>query len=208
MFKTKYVRGRMSRNVRNSFFDDYRIRATLWGINLKPGDVFNSFDGLNHVVETTEIVWHRPNKMPLSEKTLKKRGINPSTLPTQSMKDYGRGVRGEYVSDVEIHSVDGMMHFLSETGCIVPAFTREQMRRYHYPEVFDWKELCGIIDKDGILLRQSTEEEQKMFEEVILPPLKEKYGMDDFGNLLHGENELDIIGEAPNYPPVSFYNKK
>lgn len=130
MFKTKYVRGRMSRNVRNSFFDDYRIRATLWGINLKPGDVFNSFDGLNHVVETTEIVWHRPNKMPLSEKTLKKRGINPSTLPTQSMKDYGRGVRGEYVSDVEIHSVDGMMHFLSETGCIVPAFTREQMRRY------------------------------------------------------------------------------
>lgn len=52
--KTRYVRGMTSRAA-NMVFDKPRRKLVLWGMNLKPGDCFNSFDGMNHVVKSVKV---------------------------------------------------------------------------------------------------------------------------------------------------------
>lgn len=201
-FNTKYVRGGMSRNVRNKTLKTIDVREVLWGINLKPGDIFNSFDGWDHVVKSIEIEWRSVRRGYLSFKTLKKKGYVEDKLVE------GRSARGEYVSDVEIHSEDGMMHFLSESGCIVPAFGREYLRKTHHPESFDWYELCGIINHDGVLQHYPTDEERALFDEIIMPVLKEKYGVDEHGQLNYIEYDAAMNAMHPPFPPISKYYPK
>jgi hypothetical protein len=48
--KTRYARGMTSPAARRIFCKSKR-NLVVWGMNLKPGDTFNSFDGMNHVVK-------------------------------------------------------------------------------------------------------------------------------------------------------------
>lgn len=139
---------RLARNVSgrsfHRMFPKWKRRAYTWAINLKPGTVFNSYDGWNHRVRSIKIEWSNVSEW-------------PRYLP--SRQDYGKGCRGTFVEDVRITSHLGSWHCISETGCIVPRFSRAQIVLLHGPQAFDFAQECGIVDAEGLRLRETSTRE-------------------------------------------------
>lgn len=135
--KTRYARGMTSRAA-NMVFNKSKRKLVLWGMNLKPGDSFNSFDGLNHVVKSVKVEWGR----------------------------FCRFKSGKHVVNVYIISTDGWEHHLDEWWCIVPSYTIEEIEYFHTKRFSDKLIELGIMDNKGFRLRNSTKEEQKMFDDM------------------------------------------
>lgn len=185
------MKTRLTRNCTNGIF--HRLlksrdrKAYIWAMNLKPGDVFNSYDSNNHRVKTIKTIWvkaaeHAPYIK--SEKQEKKTG-----------KLEGRKVNGEFVYDVNIISTDGMSHSISEEGCIVPAYTKEELAlTFGSKQLVDALIDFGFLDSEGALVeylipeteshriysdliekfRPETEGKEKQFIKVYYPTITNK----------------------------------
>ncbi len=135
--KTRYARGMTSPAARRIFCKSKRD-LVVWGMNLKPGDTFNSFDGMNHVVKKTKVIWGR-----------------------------FCGVRsGEHVLTVDILSTDGYHHSLDEWGCILPAWSPKEIENFFTKPCFDKLIELGLMDAQGFRLRVPTDEELDLFNKM------------------------------------------
>jgi hypothetical protein len=152
MKKTRLTRN-TSGTVFHRLFSKSARRAYTWAMNLKPGDVFNSFDAWNHVVERIEILWKHAGYTG---------GMNRETKEGQKL----RVPAGTYVYDVVIYSTNGWSHCISERGCIVPAWSEKELIECHGKNVFDRMKELGIIDPSGIRLRSATDDEKNEIEHL------------------------------------------
>lgn len=135
--KTRYARG-MTAHAARKIWEKSRRNLVVWAMNLKPGDTFNSFDGMNHVVKETKIIWGR----------------------------YGRIRNGRHVISVDIVSTDGYIHGLDEWWCIVPEFTPKEIEQFFTKPYFDKLIELGLMNEKGFRLRAPTEEEQEIFNKM------------------------------------------
>jgi len=139
---TKHTSG----TVFHRLFSKSDRRAYTWAMNLKPGDIFNSFDAWNHVVEKIVIIWKHTGYTG---------GMNRETKEGKKL----RVPAGLYVEDVLIYSTNGWRHCISERGCIVPVWSVKELVECHGQNIFDKMVEFGIVDSSGIRLRPTTDEE-------------------------------------------------
>lgn len=151
--KTRLTRGTTNK-VFHWLFSKQKRKDYIWAMNLKPGDGINSYDAWNHTVKSIKIIWS---------------SVPPRRLNFDNMS-YGRCPGGTFVQDVDIFTTDGWVHSISETGCIEPAWSIEQIRHYFKSNVevstsvVDKMIEFGIVDKNGYRLRSATKEENDFIE--------------------------------------------
>jgi len=193
--KTRLARGCTGTQYYRRFRNRER-RAYLWAMNLKPGDVINSFDGWNHEVKEVNIHWvnfAEWNLFSVGPKTYRKLGFDPNSNGCPIID--GRKCAGEFVYEVEIISTEGWRHCISETGCIVPAYPVEVVVAEKGQDLFDLLVSFGHVDSRGVQIKSpydNLSEEQKQ-EIACLPKYKVP---------------TDLKWPELNYPPLSFYKKK
>lgn len=135
--KTRYARGMTSPAARR-IYDKCKRDLVLWGMNLKPGDTFNSFDGMNHVVKETKVIWGR----------------------------FCRVHSGEHVLTVDILSTDGYYHSIDEWWCILPEWSPEEIQAFFTKPYFDKLIELGLMDSKGFRLRAPTDAEREIFDKM------------------------------------------
>lgn len=123
-------------------------RTYRWAMSLKKGDLINSFDSMNHEVEYIEVFW---------------RSIGIAYFNFKKDR-WGHVPRGRYIEDVIMHTTDGWQHHISETGCIVPAYSVEKMISLFGEACLAYKRSVGICDERCVRLRSATDDERKFIE--------------------------------------------
>lgn len=83
---------------------------------------------------------------------------------------YGIVPNGTHVHDVTIISTDGMQHSISETGCIVPAWTIKQLRRYMGDAYINKAIEIGLVDINGVMLRFDDESDTEQLRPFVADP--------------------------------------
>lgn len=166
-YKTRLTKG-CTNKVFHKLFRSRDAKAYIWAMNLKPGDIFNSYDAKNHEVKSIQILWRNVSQFCQyikSEKMSKKTG-----------KEYGRNRAGKFVTDVRILSTDGMAHHISETGCIVPAYPKEEIIKDMFggEDMFHCYVELGILNSEGTQLKYPEPESEEV---KILNKLSDKLSL-------------------------------
>ncbi len=169
-YKTRLTRG-CTNKMYHKLFSSRDAKAYIWAMNLRPGDIFNSFDSQNHEVKAVKVLWQNASQYCQnikSDKMFEKSGV-----------EYGRNRNGTFVGDVEILSTDGMSHYISESGCIVPAYPKEVLIRNMVggEEFFNHFIELGIFNSEGTQIKYVMPESE---ERKILNMLLEKYSLTEY----------------------------
>lgn len=147
--KTRICRGTTARRFRKVFPKILRDLIT-WAVNLRPGDRINSYDGLNHIVETVKLKeWY-----PVYRKYGRKR-----------KGKYKNSTRGYAIYNVYVETTDGWCHHFDE-GTMDPAWPIEAIEKVLTKECVQKMIEFGIIDKDGNRLRSATPEENTVINNI------------------------------------------
>lgn len=146
--RTRLTKG-TSRKVFHRLYSKADRRAYVWAMNLKPGEIINSFDAWNHEVSRVEIL------------------RDPVWITRFGLAE-GRGKtpRGTFVSEVVIHSTNGWMHHISETGCIEPGFSVAKLESIMGKTVMAFMQEAGVVDGRGVRLRSATDDEKTKVNEL------------------------------------------
>ncbi len=142
-YKTRLTKG-TSGQVFHRLYSKGEREAFTWALNLKPGDIFNSYDSWNHEVERIEVKWRNVSYLGRMNKETNGRRLTPN---------------GRFIRDITIYSKDGMMHSITEAGCIVPAYSVEQLKRFG-KNYLDAAIKIGYSDSRGVIINKRLSDEQ------------------------------------------------
>lgn len=136
-------------------------------MNLKPGDVFNGVDCFNHIVDEVVLYWSPIDlRHMISDKTEKNLSCLKTNPNCWCSAHFGRGVSGNYISEICVHTTSGMTHWASEKGVNDRSWSAEKIISYIGNKGFNKYVELGLVSEVGTRLRFETREEYEIIKSI------------------------------------------